>query len=155
MFEIAGGIILAVVGLAILYVVLYAVALYIIPYLGKCAKGSFSSLWENVENLGKVEGAARSSCAQFSYMVRRRQFSHLALAYYPTQALTNRERGGEIRTLPGGWPTLSFWKSYSPSKVGAPSFAATPGPPASGLGSLGWETGVPGERSWLAGVVER
>jgi len=40
----------------------------------------------------------------------------------------------------GGWPTLSFWNLDFPSKVGAPSFAATPGSPASGLGSLGWSS---------------
>ena len=40
----------------------------------------------------------------------------------------------------GGWPTLSFWNLDPPSKVGAPSFAATPGSPASGLGSLGWSS---------------
>ena len=55
----------------------------------------------------------------------------------------------------GGWPTLSFLNLDFPSKVGVPSFAATPGSPASDLGSLGWETGVPGERSWLAGAGER
>ena len=44
-----------------------------------------------------------------------------------------------IITIPGGWPTLSFWNLDS-SKVGAPSFAATPGSPASGRGSLGWSS---------------
>jgi hypothetical protein len=40
----------------------------------------------------------------------------------------------------GRRPTLSFWNLDSPSKMGAPSFAATPGSPASGLGSLGWSS---------------